>query len=192
MNRVVHYLPCSIVCHGECELVLAKQIQSKKRRDLNPLSRDSGGHPIMINTINSFLYSKYPDRKLYIKSNKDRLCLGKDKEIVNHKIFTIMDKDDASDDLFESYKNKDLFKDYWWGQDNLIVPIYFVPNMDTVFSKHGFPIDTKGKKPAQFFKYLTTQYDSVIDMLRNLRPNESNISELLNYLDEIKNNTYKK
>lgn len=159
---------------------------------MNPLSRDKGTHPIMINTINSFLNGTFPTQKDYVKKYRDQLCLGKGKTIINHKIFTIMDKDDASDELFESYKNKSLFKDYWWGQEDLIVPIYFVPNMDTVFSKHGFPIDTKGQKPSQFFKYLTTQYDLVIDMLRSLKQSESNIAELLNYLDEIKNNSYKK
>lgn len=192
MNRAVHYLPCSIICHGECELVLVKQIQNKKRRFLNPLSKDNGKHSILINTINHYLCSLFPDEKTYIKKNKDLLQLDKDKNIINHKIFIIMDRDNATDELFESYKNKSLFKDYWWGKKDLIVPIYFDPDMDTILNKHGVVIDTRRNKPTQYFKYLTTQYDTIIELLKSLKPNESNIKELFDYLDTIKNNEYKK
>jgi hypothetical protein len=192
MNRVVHYLPCSVVCHGECELILVQQIQVKKRRFLNPLSKDKGRQSILINTINHYLNSLFPDKKAYIKKNRDLLQVDKDKNFIKHKIFTIMDKDEASDELFESYKNKSLFKEYWWGKEDLIVPIYFDPNMDAVFNNHGIVIDTNKQKPAQYFKHLTTQYDKIIEMLRSLSGKESNIKEMFDYLDSIKNNEYKK
>ena len=137
MNKSIKYLPCSIVCHGECELIIVKQIQEKNRRNLNPLAKDNGRNSILINTINHYLERLFPDKKAYIKKNRDLLAIDKNSgNILNHKIFTIMDKDDAADELFCSYLDKTLFQDYWWGKEELIEPIYFNPNMDVVLTMH--------------------------------------------------------
>lgn len=192
MNRVVHYLPCSIVCHGECELILVKQIQNKKRRFLNPLAEDNGRQSILVNTLNFYLNKLSPTKKTYIKKYKDLLAVDKEANLVNHKIFTIMDKDDTSEEMMKKYINKSLFKDYWWGQEDIIEPIYFIPDMDTVLSKHGIIINKNKSKPTQYFEYLTTQYERIIDILRSLDSNESNIKILFDYLEKIKNNDYKK
>lgn len=186
MNKTIHYLPCTIVCHGECELVLIRSLQNKKRRFLNPLAERNGKSSIEINTLNKFLSRRYPTKSDYIKENKSVLCLKNKKEIINHAIFTLMDKDNTDDVLFEEYKNSRIFFGYWWGEDGLIKPLYFNPDMDTVFTNHGFPINTSKHKPAQYFKYLTTQYDQVIKMLYSLSPSESNIKELLDYLNSLK------
>ena len=186
MNKTLKHLPCSIICHGECELIIVKQIQGKKRRKLNPLAKDNGRNSILINTINHYLEKNYPDKKTYIRKNKDLLQLDKDTgRIINHKIFAIMDKDDADDKLFESYINKTLFKEYWWGEDDLMEPIYFDPDMDTVLKAHGIKIDTSCHKPAQYFKLMTTKYDEIIDVFMNLSEKESNIRKLFEYLNKI-------
>ncbi len=186
MSKNIKYLPCSIVCHGECELILVQQIQAKSRRNLNPLAKDNGRNSILINTINYFLHKLYPDKKDYIRKNRDLLFIEKEsKRILNHRIFTIMDKDDADDDLFESYLDKTLFKDYWWGKEKLIEPIYFNPNMDAVLNNHGIKIDTRNHKPAQYFKLLTTKYNEIIDIFKSLDIKESNISILFTYLENI-------
>ena len=186
MNKTIHYLPCSVVCHGECELVLVRSIQNKKRRFLNPLSERNGKSSIEINTLNKFLNRRYPTKADYIKENKSVLCLKNKKEIINHKIFSLMDKDNTDDYLFNAYKNKTLFSGFWWGEDELIFPLYFYPDMDTVFSNHGYPINVNKHKPTQYFRYLTTDYDGVIRMLSSLDPKESNIRELLDYLNSLK------
>ena len=187
MNRTINYLPCSIVCHGECELIFVKQIQIKKRRNLNPLSEKNGKQSILINTINHFLKCRFPDEHSYIRKNKDFLLIDNEsKKIIKHKIFTIMDKDDTPDDVFLKYKSKELFKDFWWGKEDLIVPIYFDPNLDTVLIRHGFKIDSSKHKPAQYFKLMTTQYDEVIELLCFLDKKETNIKVLFEYLDGLK------
>ena len=184
MNRKVKYLPCSIVCHGECEVILVKQIQAKMRRNLNPLSKDGGSNSILINTINHYLEKRFPEKKTYIKKNNDLLNVDKENhKILNHKIFTIMDRDDSSDELFASYLDKSLFKDYWWGQEQLIEPIYFDPNMDAVLRKYGIEINAHSSKPSQYFKLLTTKYDDIIDVFKNLDEKSSNIKMLFEYLD---------
>ena len=185
MNKIIHYLPCSIVCHGESELVLVRLLQNKYRRNLNPLSERNGKSSIEINTLNKFLSRRYPSKQDYIKENKSVLCLKNKKEIINHRIFTLMDKDYIDDKLFNSYKDKTMFDNYWWGKEHLIEPLYFYPDMDTVFTNHGFPININKHKPSQYFKYLTTQYDKVISMLLSLNACESNIVILLDYLKKI-------
>lgn len=185
MNKTIHYLPCSVVCHGESELVLIKQIQNKKRRSLNPLSERNGKGCVEINTLNKYLSRQFPSKNDYIKQYKNVLCLRNKREIINHQIFALIDKDETSDAVFESYKSKKLFDGFWWGQEKLIVPLYFNPNMDIIFTNHGFPIDTNKSKPAQYFKYLTTRYDDIMDMLYSLNNRESNIKELLCYLDAL-------
>lgn len=186
MNKTIKYLPCSVICHGECELILVKQVQGKRRRNLNPLARDNGKSSILINTINHYLEKHFPDKRTYIKTYRDLLFIDKDTgSIKNHKIFTIMDKDDAPDELFESYMDKSLFNNYWWGKENLIEPIYFNPNMDVVLKNHGIKIDTSKHKPAQYFRLLTTRYDEIISIFNNLSDKESNIKLLFEYLDKI-------
>lgn len=187
MNKPIHYLPCSIICHGESELVLVLQLQNKYRRKLNPLSEKNGRNSIQINTINSFLNRRFPDKEGYIKQFGGIICLKNKKTIINHKLFSIMDKDQTSDTDYKAYLNRSLFNNYWWGKEGLIHPIYFYPDMDTVFTNHGFTINKNKHKPAQYFKYLTTAFDDVIAMLLSLKPNESNIRELILYLDSIIN-----
>lgn len=186
MSREIKYLPCSIVCHGECELILAKQIQAKMRRNLHPLAKDNGRNSILINTLNYYLQKLYPNKKTYIRKNRDFLLYDKNNDkILNHKIFAIMDKDETSDQMFQSYIDKSMFKDYWWGKDELIEPIFFNPNMDDVLKKHGINIDTKNHKPSQYFKLLTTKYEQIISILKELNEKESNIKLLFDYLENI-------
>ena len=97
-----------------------------------------------------------------------------------------MDKDDTPDSLFNKYINGELFSTYWWGKEHYIVPIYFNPNMDAVFKKHGFPIDTSNRKPAQYMRLMTTRYDDVIKMLKSLSLSESNIKIFIEYVEQFK------
>ena len=124
--------------------------------------------------------------KTYIRKNRDLLQIDKsDGNIVNHKIFAIMDKDEASDELFQLFIDKSLFKDYWWGQEKMIEPIYFNPNMDTVLRNHGVNIDTRKHKPAQYFKLFTARYNEMINIFLNLNEKESNIKSLFEYLEQF-------
>lgn len=186
MNRITHFLPCSIICHGECECVIAKQIQIKKRRDLNVIGDKNGKKCIEINSINSFLIHNFPTKQAFIRANKECLCVDKKtKRIINHKIISIMDKDQTSEAIFESYTNGKLFAEFWYGEEELMLPLYFNPDLDTIFNKHGFKIDTRKHKPAQYFKYMTTQYSKVEEMLKSLNEAESNIRLLFEYLEKI-------
>lgn len=180
----IHYHPCSTVCHGECERILVSQIGLNNGKSLNPLCDKNGRISIIINTVNDYLSSHFSTRTAYIKKFKD--CLKYDKkQIFNHKMFCIMDKDDAPDGLFEKYINGQLFSHHWWGKENYIVPIYFNPNMDEIFKKHGFKIDTSNHKPAQYMRLLTTKYNEVIQMLKSLPLNESNIKVFIEYVENF-------
>ena len=186
MNRTTHFLPCSIICHGECEYVIAKQIQIKKRRDLNVIGDKNGKKCIEINSLITFINHKFPSKEAYIKANKESLCFDKKtKKISNHKVVAIMDKDQTPDAMFDSYVSGKMFAGIWYGEEKLILPIYFNPDLDTVFNNHGFKIDTRKHKPAQYFKYMTTQYSKVEDMLKGLSDAESNIRLLFKYLEKI-------
>lgn len=184
-KRDIRYLPCTVICHGKCEHVLVSQIQNKNRISLNPICDKNGKKSIMINTLNDFLKTHYKSRKDYLKENNDLISHDK-KRMYNHKIFAIMDKDDASDRLFDDYKTKRMFSNFWWGDEEYIIPIYFYPDMDTVFIKHGFKIDRRREKPSQYLKLLTTNYDGVIKMLMSLPTQESNIIVFFDYINEYK------
>ena len=169
MNRITHCLPCSIICHGECEYVIAKQIQIKKRRYLNVIGDKNGKKCIEINSLNTFINHKFPSKEAYIKANKECICFDKnEKKILNHRIIAIMDKDQTPDLMFDSYISGKMFEQFWYGEEKLIFPIYFNPDLDTVFNNHGFKIDTRKHKPAQYFKYMTTHYSKVEEMLKSL------------------------
>ena len=184
-KRKIRYLPCTTICHGRCEHVLVSQIQNKNRIPLNPVCDKNGKKSIMINTLNDYLKSHYEIREVYVKANKEVINYD-NKQMFGHKIFSIMDKDDTPDKMFEDYKTKRLFTSYWWGKEGYIEPIYFYPDMDAVFTRHGFPIDRRREKPAQYLKYLSVDYDNVIKMLMSLPKSESNISVFIQYVIECK------
>ena len=184
-KREIRYLPCSSICHGKCEIVLISQIQQKNHLNLNPIGDKKGTKSIMINTLNDFLSSHYNTRKDYIRKNEELIKHDK-KKMYNHKIFTIMDKDETSDKMFGDYISGKLFSLFWWGLEGYISPIYFCPNMDVIFTRHGFPIDKHRDKPGQYLKYLTTNYDGIIKMLMSLPMEESNIKDFLDYIAGFK------
>ena len=183
MNRQVRYLICSVICHGECEMQLVSTIQNRYRRKLNPIGNNNGKSSIEIGSLTSFLSKRYPTINSYKNAYKNLLNIKK-QMIIGHKIFTIMDQDQTSFEMIDKYKNKSLFKGYWFGDNNYIEPIYFIPNMDAVFNKHGFTIDTNNHKPAQYYKLFTTRYDDVIKMLNQLPLEETNIKVFLDYIKE--------
>lgn len=154
---------------------------------MNVVGDKNGKKCIEINSLNTFIGHKFPTKEAYIKANKESLCYDKKtKKISNHKIVVIMDKDQTPDTMFDSYVNGQLFSDFWYGEEKLILPIYFKPDLDTVFNNHGFKIDTRKHKPAQYFKYMTTQYVKVEEMLKSLPDSESNIRLLFEYLEKIR------
>lgn len=184
-RRKLKYHPCSTICHGECEIVLAKQIGLKTGNPVDPLSDKNGRKSININTINKYLKRHFPTRKDYVSHYSD--CIKYDKyKIYDHKIFAIMDKDETPEKTFKAYVTGELFNGQWWGDEKYIVSIYFYPDMDEVFKKHGFPINKSEHKPNQYFKLLTTKYDEVIKMLKELPKSESNIKEYIEYLEKNK------
>lgn len=180
--RLIRFYICSVVCHGESEVLLIEHLRKNYRIPIETLSEKNGRRSININTINSYLEAHFPSVDDYIKCFDD--CINHEKRrLINHKIFAVMDKDDTSDEIYDKYKDKTLFKSHWWGKDDYIVPIYFYPNMDYVFRKHGFEINTSRDKPQQYFKLLSTKSDEIIGMLKSLPKSESNIKELLDYIE---------
>lgn len=148
-------------------------------------SKNNGDNSIQITSLNHFLDTKgYKGIKSilkkfpYIEHNK--------KELLNFKLFTIMDIDEQelTDKMIEDYKNKEMFKNYDYYDH--IVPIYNDKNLDDVLMKLGYKIDPKHKTSSytKIFPGKNGDYESFKQLKENIKKSKnSNLIELLEYLD---------
>jgi len=173
--------PCSVICHGLCEIKIVEHFRSTLRTGIRDFSRNAGRSSLEVQNLVDQL-TGIPG----LKNEKDfcrcyKLEVHERKQfLANHKIFLLMDKDAAPDSLWKSYKNGSLFRGLWI--EPYVVPIYFEPDFDTVSSSAGFAIDKERHKPDQVQKYLLSRPD----YLRALAAKKSltNLHVLLDYLKD--------
>ncbi|EOI56873.1 hypothetical protein [Enterococcus gilvus] len=133
-----------IIVHGKSELTIAQFIKSNLRLPIEIVSRDKGRSSIQIGSLDNLLTDfRFKNIKNFVKTFSS-VEFNK-KEMINCKIFMIMDLDDADISAQESYKNKIMFNKYWFKE--YIEPIYNNRNLEDVLKEMGYPYaKTKSKK----------------------------------------------
>ena len=180
-QRKLAFPPCSIICHGLCEIKITEYLRTRLRTGIRPFSKNNGKTSLEVQNL-PYQLSGVPGMK-----NKAEFCkcykLEKsecDPFLAQHKIFALMDRDAADSTTWKAYKDGSLFKDLWFAP--YVVPIYFEPDLDAVSEMAGYPIGKKGHKPEQIEKYLLGDRS----YLRNLASvtNSANLILLLDYLKQ--------
>lgn len=127
-----------VIVHGKSELFMCKYIKSNLRIKMEIDSRSSGGSSIQINGIKDYMDSQHLISQKSFESYYEDITIDE-----GFKFFIIMDTDDCDKDMFEKFKNKELFKNHWLHK--YITPVYNIKNLEDVLSSCGLPYCSKNK-----------------------------------------------
>jgi hypothetical protein len=179
-ETTTHLSPCSFVCHGRCEFVMAKKIKSLLRLPISIYAESNGKSSIQIHTLLKYMshQSSLYSREAYLKDN------GVETNYANaffnhHKIIFFMDLDDASAKEAQEYISGHLFSNEWYS--SCVLPIFFRPNLDVAAKQAGYNINFKRDKPEQF-ELIMLRDDNFFINLAKTGQGYSNLNEALNYL----------
>ena len=179
--RKLNYTKALVIVHGKSEKQICQYIKNKLRLKIEIYSDKNGEKAIQItslkNTLNNKIFKSYRN---FINTFEDIELTDNNKSINNNfKIFIIMDTDDCSEDEKRKFINKEMFKGHW--AYDYIVPIYNIPELETVLTEAKIPFTKTGvKRKKEYIKLFPT------DPKYN-KTDEVQIKELLNALKKQKN-----
>ena len=188
-NRDVNYTKCAVICHGFSELQIAKYIKSHLRLPIKIWSKDNGRHSVQIVSLNNFLKDRvFNNIRLF--ANDCGVELVK-KELVDFKLFIIMDTDDCSELQKNDFISKKMFENH--PLYKYIVPIFNTPNLEDVLVKSGImPKKISDKEKGQY--YLKTfpisnnvnknmnAYEEIVLLCEKVKKvRETNMDEFIDY-----------
>ena len=144
--RKLNYTKALVIVHGKSEKQICQYIKNKLRLKIEIYSDKNGEKAIQItslkNTLNNKIFKSYRN---FINTFEDIELDASSKNINNNfKIFIIMDTDDCSEDEKRKFINKEMFKGHW--AYDYIVPIYNIPELETVLTEAKVPFTKTGVK----------------------------------------------
>ncbi|MGN1317967.1 MAG: hypothetical protein ACI4VF_03055 [Lachnospirales bacterium] len=174
----LNYTKCAVVVHGKSELYLVKYIYTNLHLPVKPIAKNKGKSSIQINGLMDFL-NKKPFTNL--KKFADEYNIEYDrkrKELLNFKLFIIMDTDDCSDKAKQEYISGSMFKEHILYP--YIVPIYNIEKLEDVMIKAN--IMAKRIKDNE-----KGDYYSKIFPINSGPMNSGTIGEVKEFASKIKN-----
>lgn len=179
--RKLNYTKAVVIVHGKSEKQICQYIKNKLRLKMEIYSDKNGEKAIQItslkNTLNNKIFKSYRN---FIKTYEDIELDHDGKSISNNfKIFIIIDTDDCTEIQKRNFMNGEMFKEHW--AYNYIVPIYNIPELETVLETANIPFQKTGdKRKKEYIKLFPTdpKYE---------KTDEIQIQELLNTLKKQKN-----
>lgn len=179
-----------IICHGQSEFKLIKAITSKLRLNVKVVARDKGRSSIQIEKLPDFFQNK-DFRTVRTLTTKYETIQSKKKELIDCRIFTIMDVDDCHDKSVRtnyiqgniSGIGKHELKPY-------IQPIYFLDNLEDALRDIDFPfVAATNREKHNYIKVfdpvngMIADEDTVIKLQKKFaRSKKTNFDVLLQYL----------
>lgn len=196
MSGKLNYTKCVVFVHGKSEQEFVKFIYTNLHLSVKIISKDNGKHSIQINGLIKFINKHFKS----LEEFADKYAIEYDekaKELLNFKIFTIMDTDDCNEEIKDKYISGELFKRH--ALSKYIVPIYNIKNMEDVMMRAGIMIEKiknseKGTYYSKIFPVNTSPKS--IDTLNQVRAfakkikgiNQTNMLEFIEYcFDQLQN-----
>lgn len=169
-----------VIVHGKSELNICKAVRSNLKIKQEIVSEKNGSHSIQVTSILKKLEERnFKNFSSFIREYPD--IEHKKKELINFKIFIIMDLDDCNDIDKKNFKNKQMFKNHWLY--DYIIPIYNEPNLEATMNFIGINVEKK----ADYIKIFPTNHgDLDVNMVEQLskkikKTNKSNLSAYFEY-----------
>lgn len=177
----LNYTKAVVIVHGKSEKQICQHIKNKLRLKMEIFSDKNGEKAIQItslkNTLNNKIFKSY---RTFIKEFEDIELSKNRKAIADYfKIFIIMDTDDCTETQKREFINKEMFKGHW--AYDYIVPIYNIPELESVLDEAGVPFKKTGnKRKKEYIKLFPT--DSKYE-----KNDQIQIKELVEKLKKQKN-----
>lgn len=178
--RKLNYTKALVIVHGKSEKQICQYIKNKLRLKIEIYSDNNGEKSIQItslkNTLNNKIFKSYRN---FINTFEDIELIDNKNINKDFKIFIIMDTDDCSEEEKRKFINKEMFKGHW--AYDYIVPIYNIPELETVLTDAKVPFTKTGvKRKKEYIKLFPTDP-------KYTKTDEVQIKELLNKLKKQKN-----
>lgn len=178
--RKFNYTKALVIVHGKSEKQICQYIKNKLRLKIEIYSDKNGEKSIQItslkNTLNNKIFKSYRN---FINTFEDIELIDNKNINKDFKIFIIMDTDDCSEEEKRKFINKEMFKGHW--AYDYIVPIYNIPELETVLTDAKVPFTKTGvKRKKEYIKLFPTDP-------KYTKTDEVQIKELLNKLKKQKN-----
>lgn len=188
--KQLNYTKAVVIVHGKSEKQICQYIKNKLRLKMEIFSDKNGEKAIQItslkNTLNNKIFKSY---RTFTRAFEDIETKEDGKTFVDDfKIFIIMDTDDCTEEQKEAFINKEMFKDHW--AYNYIVPIYNIPELESVLEKANIPFTKTGNKRKKEYiklfptdsKYEKTDQIQIKELLDKLKKqNNTNLNEFLEF-----------
>lgn len=137
-QNTLNYTKCAVIVHGKSEFTLVKYIYTNLHLPVKIISKDKGRGSIQINGLIDFL-NKKQFKSLKEFSNEYSIEYNKKtKQLVNFKLFILMDTDDCNEITKEKYISGQLFEDH--PLKDYIIPVYNITNLEDVMLKAGIMV----------------------------------------------------
>lgn len=178
------YTRAIVIVHGKSEYDIVRHIRSKLRVPIEIYAKDKGRHSIEISSIMGVLENQTFQDKMKLLSSYNKIKY-ENNEILNLKIFIVMDVDSASSDTVRRFKDKTMFKDHWL--HSFIHPIINDKNLEQALNSIGYTYATKNSEKSKYSKIFPVERgkqdkDAIITLSAALKKTKkSNLDELLDY-----------
>ena len=188
--KKLNYTKAVVIVHGKSEKQICQYIKNKLRLKMEIYSDKNGEKAIQITSLKNTLNNKiFKSFRNFIKIYEDIKLTDDGKSIDNDfKIFIIMDTDDCNDKQKEDFMNGDMFKTHWAYKN--IVPIYNIPELETVLEMANIPFKKAGNKRKKEYivifptdpKYEKSDEIQIRDLLNTLKKQKNtNLNEFLDF-----------
>jgi len=188
--KQLNYTKAVVIVHGKSEKQICQYIKNKLRLKMEIYSDKNGEKAIQITSLKNTLNNKiFKSFRNFIKTYEDIKLMDDGKSIEEgFKIFIIMDTDDCSEIQKRDFINGDMFKNHW--AYKYIVPIYNIPELESVLDKANIPFKKVGVKRKKEYikifptdpKYEKTDEIQIEEFLKNLKKQKNtNLNEFLDF-----------
>lgn len=176
-KRNLNYQHIIAIVHGYSELCLVQHIRSVLSIPIGIYSKKNGKNSIKINDLDH-LFSSNQTFNNNFKNHFSKVNYKKNKPI-DLKVFTIMDKDDTSIEIYNQYTSGNLFKNANPNLKNLIIPIYNNIDLEDVLRKINW---NYACKPSEKGKV----YPEIFPVVSNKNCNDDKFEEICNLKNKLK------
>lgn len=136
-NSKANYCKGVVICHGKSEWCMTRFISTNLHLPIKAHARDNGKCSIQVTGLMKLLNSKpFHKQSTFVSEfSVEETGRGKNKHLVNFKLFIIMDTDDCTVQQRQDYLSKKMFEEHWLY--DYIVPIENFPCLEDVLVETG-------------------------------------------------------
>jgi len=190
-NYRENYVNGVVICHGKSEWLMSKHISSNLHLRIKSYAKDNGKHSIQITALKGLLNSKPFNKQSAFVSEYpiEESGKGKNKVLVNFKLFIIMDTDDCTPQQKQDFLSKKMFEGHWL--HDYIVPIANSPSLEDVLVEVGMmPKKIRDEDKGEYYSKVfpinkKPLSDDTLSEVLSLKEyvNKSKNSNLVEYID---------